>query len=72
VALTVLDAENPYTHVSLIGRVREIRPDPDLADIDRLSGRYDGEPYDDRARESWTAIVEISSWHSWGAAKVGV
>ena len=72
VALTVLDARDPYTHVSLIGRVREIRPDPDLADIDRLSQRYEGEPYDDRARESWTAIIEVGSWHSWGAAKAAV
>src|SRR5438552_2031185 len=34
VALTVLDEGDWYSHVSLIGRVREIRPDPDLADID--------------------------------------
>src|SRR5919109_3358570 len=33
VALTVLDEGNWYSHVSLIGRVREIRRDPELVDI---------------------------------------
>ena len=66
VALTILDEGGWYSHVSLIGRVREIRPDPELADIDRLSQRYRGEPYRDRGRDSWTAIVEVSRWHAWG------
>lgn len=65
VALTVLDRSDWYRHVSLVGRVREIRPDPDLADIDRLSQRYIGQPYRDRARKSWTAIVEVERWHGW-------
>jgi PPOX class probable F420-dependent enzyme len=69
VALTMLDEGNWYSHVSVIGRTREIRPDPDLADIDRLAQRYTGQPYRDRARESWTALVEIKRWHSWGALK---
>jgi PPOX class probable F420-dependent enzyme len=67
VALTVLSAESWYSHVSLIGRVREIRPDPDLADIDRIAVHYTGMPYRDRLRESWTAIVEVTRWHAWGA-----
>jgi hypothetical protein len=66
VALTVLDAGSWYSHVSLIGRVREIRRDPDLADIARLSRRYRGEPYRDRGRDSWSAIVEVSRWYGWG------
>ena len=66
VALTVLDESNWYSHVSLIGRVREIRPDPELEDIDRLSQRYRGVPYRDRDRDSWTAIVVIHRWHAWG------
>jgi PPOX class probable F420-dependent enzyme len=69
VSLTVLDAENWYAHVSLVGRVREIRRDRDLADIDRLSQRYDGRPYGDRGRESWTAVIEVERWHAWGALK---
>lgn len=66
VALTILGAESWYGHVSLIGRVRELRRDPDLADIDRLAGHYTGKPYRDRGRESWTAIVEVERWHRWG------
>jgi len=66
VALTILDEGGWYSHVSLIGRVREIRPDPDLADIDRLAERYTGKPYRDRGRDSWTAIVEVTRWHAWG------
>jgi PPOX class probable F420-dependent enzyme len=65
VALTILTAESWYTHVSLIGRVREIRPDPGLVDIDRLAQHYAGRPHRDRERDSWTALVEIHSWHGW-------
>jgi PPOX class probable F420-dependent enzyme len=71
VALTVLDEAGWYSHLSLIGRVREIRRDPDLADIDRLSQHYLGCPYRDRKRERWTAIVEVSRWHSWGSPGAG-
>ncbi|MGZ4616653.1 MAG: TIGR03618 family F420-dependent PPOX class oxidoreductase, partial [Actinomycetes bacterium] len=35
VTLTVLDADDWYTHVSLQGRVTELQDDEDLADIDR-------------------------------------
>ncbi|HEY2937559.1 MAG TPA: PPOX class F420-dependent oxidoreductase [Gaiellaceae bacterium] len=69
VALTVLDESNWYSHVSLIGRVREIRPDPGLVDIDRLSQRYRSAPYRDRNRDSWTAIVEVHRWHVWGSLR---
>jgi len=66
VALTILDEHAWYSHVSLIGRVREIRADPELADINRLATHYTGKPYRDRNRDSWTAIVDVSRWHSWG------
>ncbi len=66
VALTVLDADSWYSHVSLVGRVRELRRDPGLADIDRLAEHYTGKPYRDRGRDSWTAIVEVDRWHGWG------
>jgi PPOX class probable F420-dependent enzyme len=69
VALTVLTAENWYEHVSLSGRVRELRPDPDLADIDRLARHYTGKEYRDRNRDSWTAIVEIERWHGWASGR---
>src|SRR3954452_25194624 len=45
VSLTVLDDDDWYTHVTLIGHVAEMREDGDLADIDRLARHYLGEPY---------------------------
>jgi PPOX class probable F420-dependent enzyme len=65
VALTILDAQTWYRHVSLVGRVRDIHRDPNLEDIDRLSQHYRGIPYADRNRQSWTAIVDVLSWHGW-------
>src|SRR5438105_6950803 len=64
VALTILDADVWYRHVSLIGQVRELRPDPDLADIDRISRHYTGKEYRDRQRDSWTAVIEVTRWHA--------
>jgi PPOX class probable F420-dependent enzyme len=69
VALTILHADSWYEHVSLIGRVREIRPDPDLADIDRIAQHYTGRPYRDRGRDSWTAVIEVRSWHGWASGR---
>lgn len=67
VALTVFPGENWYSHLSLSGRVIEFRKDEDLSDVDRISRLYTGEPYPDRERDSWTAVVEITQWHAWGA-----
>ena len=70
VALTVLDEAGWYTHVSLTGRVVEMRADPDLAGIDRLAVHYTGSPYKrrDRARvDAWIAIDRI---HGWGRTSV--
>ncbi|SEQ40278.1 PPOX class F420-dependent oxidoreductase [Streptomyces radiopugnans] len=69
VTLTVLDEGNWYTHVSLIGRVAEIRDDPELADIDRLARHYLGEPYPRRDRRRVSAWIEIDRWHGWGSLK---
>lgn len=69
VTLTVLDAESWYTHVTLIGRVVELRDDPDLADIDALSRHYTGEPYPTRDRERVSALIEVDRVHGWGAQK---
>ncbi|MGV9533967.1 hypothetical protein ACWDR9_09995 [Streptosporangium sandarakinum] len=59
VTLTVLDGGNWYTHVSIIGRVVEIRDDEDLSDIDRLSIHYGGNPYPRRDRKRVSAWIEI-------------
>jgi PPOX class probable F420-dependent enzyme len=65
VALTVL-GDNWYSHVSIVGRAVELRPDPDLADIDELAQRYEGVAYDDREYRGVTAFIEIERWHTWG------
>ena len=69
VTLTVLDSDNWYTHVTLIGRVAEMRDDEDLADIDRLSRHYGGDAYPNRERGRVSAWVEVERWHGWGARK---
>ncbi|PWI05842.1 PPOX class F420-dependent oxidoreductase [Streptomyces sp. NWU339] len=69
VTLTVLDEDNWYTHVTLIGRVVELKDDEGLADIDRLSRHYTGNPYPNRARARVSAWIEVDRWHGWGAMK---
>ena len=65
VALTVL-GDDWYSHVSVLGRAVEFREDDDLADIDELSQRYEGVPYEDRDYRGMTVVVEIDRWHTWG------
>jgi PPOX class probable F420-dependent enzyme len=67
VSLTVLDGEQWYTHVSLQGRVTEIRDDPDLATIDRIAQHYGvGSFGGSRTRGRVSAWIEIDHWHAWG------
>jgi PPOX class probable F420-dependent enzyme len=68
VSLTALDESSWYTHVSIQGRVVELRDDLDLADIDRLSMHYRGRPYPTRDRRRVSAWIQVDSWHGWGAA----
>lgn len=68
VTLTALDEAGWYTHVSLQGRVTEMRDDPALVDIDRLATHYTGKPYSNRERRRVSAWIEVDSWHGWGAA----
>jgi PPOX class probable F420-dependent enzyme len=65
VALTVL-GDDWYNHLSILGRAVETREDPDLADIDALSHRYLGEPYEDRSYGGISVLVEVDRWHTWG------
>lgn len=69
VSLTVLDDDGWYTHVSLIGRVAELRDDTDLADIDRIARHYTGDPYPRRDRGRVSAWIDVDRWHGWGAQK---
>ncbi|MGC5562440.1 PPOX class F420-dependent oxidoreductase [Streptomyces sp. FR-108] len=69
VTLTVLDGDDWYTHVTLLGQVTDMKDDEGLVDIDRLSRHYTGEPYPDRVRDRVSAYIEVDRWHGWGALK---
>lgn len=69
VTLTVLDDDTWYTHVSVQGRVVEIRADAELADADRLARRYLAVPYPKRDRRRVSAWIEVDRWHGWGAVE---
>ncbi|MFF3443075.1 PPOX class F420-dependent oxidoreductase [Streptosporangium sp. NPDC002721] len=69
VSLTVLDEKDWYTHVSIVGRVAEMREDGDLTDIDRLARQYLGKEYPERNRARVSAWIEVECWHGWGAHK---
>jgi PPOX class probable F420-dependent enzyme len=64
VSITVLGHDEWYRHVTLVGHAT-LEDDPDLADIDRLSHHYTGEPYAQRDRGRVSAWIEVESWHSW-------
>jgi len=66
VAFDVLDEAGWYTHLSITGHIDEIREDPDLADIDRVSKHYTGQPYPDRVHGRVSAWIAVDSWHGWG------
>lgn len=69
VTLTVLDEAGWYTHISVIGRVAEIREDEDLTGIDRLARHYTGGQYPQRDRRRFSAWIEVDRWHGWGSLK---
>ena len=64
-ALTVLSDGDTYDHVSLLGRIVSIEPDPELRDIDRLARRYTGEPFGNRNQPRFSAWLEPERWHAW-------
>jgi PPOX class probable F420-dependent enzyme len=68
VALTVLDQDSWYSHVSLIGRIVSIEDDPELADIDRLALRYTAKPFRRRDERRVSAWLEPERWHGWSGA----
>lgn len=45
VALVIVDRENPYQYVEIQGRVNKFDKENGPRDIDRLSQRYHGRPY---------------------------
>jgi PPOX class probable F420-dependent enzyme len=65
VSLTVLDKDDWYSHVSLRGVVDRLVDDPELADIDRLALRYQGNPFRNRAGKRVSAWMRVEHWHRW-------
>jgi PPOX class probable F420-dependent enzyme len=65
VSLTIL-GKSWYHHVSLLGRVIELRDDPELVDLDRLSRRYFGKRYPNRDLRCISAVTTVERWHSFG------
>jgi PPOX class probable F420-dependent enzyme len=72
VALTVIDTDDWYRHISLLGEVEEMHDDEGLADIDRLARRYTGADYETRDSPRVTAWVRIDRWHGWDASRTKV
>ena len=66
VALSVMEAGNWTTHVSIQGRVVEIVDDPNLDGIDSLARHYTGQNYFNREDPRVDAWVEIDRVHVWG------
>ena len=69
VSLTALKDGAWYTHISVQGRIKQWRDDPDFVDIDRLSRHYGSGPYSNRHGPRVSALIEIEYWHGWGAVK---
>ncbi|MGL4745353.1 MAG: pyridoxamine 5'-phosphate oxidase family protein [Dermatophilaceae bacterium] len=71
IALTALKDGEWYTHVSVRGPIVRWEEDREkaLADIDRLSVHYGGEPYRVRDRLRISCWVEVERWHGWGDVK---
>ena len=65
VALTMIDPGDFYRHISIMGRVVDISPDTDRADIDRLSRRYVGMPYPRRRLPRVSVRIAIDRWFGW-------
>jgi PPOX class probable F420-dependent enzyme len=67
-ALTALDKDGWYRHVSVIGRIVSIEDDTDLEGIDRLSLRYTGQPFRNREAKRVNAWLEPERWHGWSGS----
>jgi PPOX class probable F420-dependent enzyme len=66
VALTVFDKQDWEVHLSLLGRIVEIKDDYTLEDIDRLAIHYTRMPFGNRDHGRITAWMEPERWHGWG------
>jgi PPOX class probable F420-dependent enzyme len=65
VSLTVMNGLDWYRHVTVFGRVDEIRDDPEFKDIDRLCLRYTRRQFGNRLRARISASIEPERWYGW-------
>lgn len=65
VALTALDNEDWYRHVSLLGLIVRVDEDAEFRDIDRLAIRYTGAPFRRRDARRYSAWMTVEAWHGW-------
>jgi PPOX class probable F420-dependent enzyme len=72
IAVTVLDLEDWYRQVSLMGRIVRMEDDHDLAGIDRLSIRYRGAPYATRDSARVGAWMVVDAWAGWDSSRGGL
>ncbi len=67
VAVAVVDPANTSRYLQIRGRVVDIRPDPDLAFIDKLTMRAKGRPHPVRDKERDIFVIEIVHVRAAGA-----
>jgi PPOX class probable F420-dependent enzyme len=59
VAISIVSRKNPWHWLSISGRVIDIKPDDNLAFIDRMAHKYTGADYQRRSpREIFTVEIE--------------
>ena len=68
VSVSIVSTKSPWHWLSVSGRVVDIKPDENLAFIDKMSRKYTGQDYERRTpREVFTIEVDrVSSSASWG------
>jgi len=69
VSVTVLDGPDWYRQVTILGRVTEIRDDPEFKDIDRLTLRYTRRQFSNRLRARISALIVPEGWYGWEGSK---
>jgi PPOX class probable F420-dependent enzyme len=59
VALSVVDLEDPYRMAAVQGRVVEVRPDHDCAQMDRIAMKYTSRPFPARGPDRVCFVIEV-------------
>ena len=59
VAISVIDAANPYRMAAVQGRVIEVRPDEDCRYMDPISVKYTGLPFPSRGPGRVCFVIEV-------------